>query len=79
MSIQFKTRVSLYADCLTGLQHQTVLAEAREDGKLVGVMLRQSSEGGELEGDCDVDDLVYIPLEVLGDIGATIYEILEKR
>lgn len=79
MSPQFKINVSLYAECLTGQSHQTVLEEVREDGELIGVMLRQSSEGGELEGDADVDDLVYLPLEVLGDIGAAIYEILEKR
>lgn len=79
MSINFTTKLSEYAACLTGREHQTVVEEVRKDGELIGVMLRQTREGGAL-GEAEAgDDLVYIPLELLGDIGAAIYEILEKR
>lgn len=79
MSTKFTTKASMYAVCLTGREHQTEVEEVRKDGELIGVMLRQSRDGGPLGDEEFGDDLVYIPLELLGDVGAAIYEILEKR
>ena len=79
MSTKFTTKLSAYAACLTGREHQTAVEEVRKDGELIGVMLRQSRDGGDLDNEDFGDDLVYIPLELLGDVGAAIYEILENR